>query len=194
MIWRHKGERPSTLGNNTLIVDWMPQKDLLGHPQTKVFVAHGGTNGIQEAIYYGVPVLGIPLFFDQFDNLVRLQARGAGKILQLADINGHNFEVALKEVLLQDSYRENMQRLSRLHRDQPITPMDKAIFWVEYVMRHKGAAHLRTEAYKMSWFSYYSVDVVLFLLTVVTVLLLSVMVLLRSLCCRNRRKLKDKQL
>ncbi|XP_008331437.1 UDP-glucuronosyltransferase 1-2-like isoform X2 [Cynoglossus semilaevis] len=194
VIWRHKGERPSTLGNNTLIVDWMPQKDLLGHPQTKVFVAHGGTNGIQEAIYYGVPVLGIPLFFDQFDNLVRLQARGAGKILQLADINGHNFEVALKEVLLQDSYRENMQRLSRLHRDQPITPMDKAIFWVEYVMRHKGAAHLRTEAYKMSWFSYYSVDVVLFLLTVVTVLLLSVMVLLRSLCCRNRRKLKDKQL
>lgn len=193
MIWRHKGERPSTLGNNTLIVDWMPQKDLLGHPQTKVFVAHGGTNGIQEAIYYGVPVLGIPLFFDQFDNLVRLQARGAGKILQLADINGHNFEVALKEVLLQDSYRENMQRLSRLHRDQPITPMDKAIFWVEYVMRHKGAAHLRTEAYKMSWFSYYSVDVVLFLLTVVTVLLFSVMVLLRSLCCRNRRKLKDKQ-
>uniref|UniRef100_A0A3Q1ECK5 UDP glucuronosyltransferase 5 family, polypeptide D1 n=1 Tax=Acanthochromis polyacanthus TaxID=80966 RepID=A0A3Q1ECK5_9TELE len=38
VIWRHKGERPSTLGNNTLIVDWMPQKDLLGHPQTRVFV------------------------------------------------------------------------------------------------------------------------------------------------------------
>ncbi|RVE63949.1 hypothetical protein OJAV_G00141350 [Oryzias javanicus] len=50
VIWRHKGDRPSTLGNNTLIVDWMPQKDLLGHPQVKVFVAHGGTNGVQEAI------------------------------------------------------------------------------------------------------------------------------------------------
>ncbi|KAI4814102.1 hypothetical protein KUCAC02_003309 [Chaenocephalus aceratus] len=85
VIWRHKGERPSTLGNNTLIVDWMPQKDLLGHPQTKVFVAHGGTNGVQEAIYHGVPVLGIPLFFDQYDNLLRLQHRGAGKIIELAD-------------------------------------------------------------------------------------------------------------
>lgn len=82
VIWRHKGERPSTLGNNTLIVDWMPQKDLLGHPQTKLFVAHGGTNGVQEAIYHGVPVLGIPLFFDQYDNLLRLQERGAGKIDQ----------------------------------------------------------------------------------------------------------------
>ncbi|KAJ3588915.1 hypothetical protein NHX12_009769 [Muraenolepis orangiensis] len=75
VIWRHIGQPPSTLGNNTLIVDWMPQKDLLGHPQTKVFVAHRGTNGVQEAIYHGVPVLGIPLFFDQFDNLLHLQER-----------------------------------------------------------------------------------------------------------------------
>uniref|UniRef100_A0A665VM11 UDP-glucuronosyltransferase n=1 Tax=Echeneis naucrates TaxID=173247 RepID=A0A665VM11_ECHNA len=165
VIWRHKGERPSTLGNNTLIVDWMPQKDLLGHPQTKVFVAHGGTNGVQEAIYHGVPVLGIPLFFDQYDNLLRLQERGAGKIILLADVNSQTFEQALKEVLHQESYRQNIERLSRLHRDQPIAPMDRAVFWVEYVMRHKGAPHLCTEAYKMPWYSYYCVDVMVFLLS-----------------------------
>ncbi|CAL8363317.1 unnamed protein product [Lota lota] len=51
VIWRNIGERPSTLGSNTLIVAWMPQKDPLGHPRTKVFVAHGGTNGAQEAIW-----------------------------------------------------------------------------------------------------------------------------------------------
>ncbi|XP_047463709.1 UDP-glucuronosyltransferase 1-2-like isoform X2 [Mugil cephalus] len=193
VIWKHKGKRPSTLGNNTLIVDWMPQKDLLGHPQTKVFVAHGGTNGVQEAIYHGVPVLGIPLFFDQYDNLLRLQERGAGKILQLADVNGHNFQEGLMELLHQDSYRQNMQRLSRLHRDQPMTPMDQAVFWVEYVMRHKGAAHLRTEAYKMPWYSYYSLDVLLVLLTAVTVLLLSVLAIFRFLCCRSKKKTKSKQ-
>uniref|UniRef100_A0A3Q1H6R4 UDP-glucuronosyltransferase n=2 Tax=Anabas testudineus TaxID=64144 RepID=A0A3Q1H6R4_ANATE len=187
VIWRHKGERPSTVGNNTLLVDWMPQKDLLGHPQTKVFIAHGGTNGVQEAIYYGVPVLGIPLFFDQYDNLLRLQERGAGKILQLGDVNGHNFEQSLLEVLHQDSYRVNIQRLSRLHRDQPVAPMDQAIFWVEYVMRHKGAPHLRTEAYKMPWYSYYSLDVVLVLLTAVTLLLLSSLVIFRFVCCRRRK-------
>ncbi|XP_026227294.1 UDP-glucuronosyltransferase 2A2-like [Anabas testudineus] len=187
VIWRHKGERPSTVGNNTLLVDWMPQKDLLGHPQTKVFIAHGGTNGVQEAIYYGVPVLGIPLFFDQYDNLLRLQERGAGKILQLGDVNGHNFEQSLLEVLHQDSYRVNMQRLSRLHRDQPVAPMDQAIFWVEYVMRHKGAPHLRTEAYKMPWYSYHSLDVVLLLLTAVTLLLLSSLAIFRFLCCRRQK-------
>jgi len=193
VIWRHIGERPSTLGNNTLMVDWMPQKDLLGHPQTKVFVAHGGTNGVQEAIYHGVPVLGIPLFFDQYDNLLRLRERGAGKIIELGDVNGHSFEQGLKEVLHQDNYRQNMQRLSRLHRDQPMAPMDQAIFWVEYVMRHKGAPHLRTEAYKMPWYSYYCLDVLLLLLTAATVLLLSTLAVFRFLCCRSRRKTKTKQ-
>ncbi|KAK2828332.1 hypothetical protein Q5P01_019366 [Channa striata] len=193
VIWKHKGRRPSTLGNNTLIVDWMPQKDLLGHPQTKVFVAHGGTNGVQEAIYHGVPVLGIPLFFDQYDNLLRLQERGAGKILQLSDINGHSFEQGLMEVLHQDSYRQNMQRLSRLHKDQPIAPMDQAVFWVEYVMRHKGASHLRTEAYKMPWYSYYSLDVILLLLAAVISPLLSALLIAWLLCCRTRGKIKTKQ-
>ncbi|KAK1898216.1 UDP-glucuronosyltransferase 2B17 [Dissostichus eleginoides] len=42
-----------------------------GHPKTKVFVTHGGTNGIYEAIYHGVPVLGIPLIFDQYDNMTK---------------------------------------------------------------------------------------------------------------------------
>lgn len=192
VIWRHKGERPSTLGNNTLIVDWMPQKDLLGHPQTKVFVAHGGTNGVQEAIYHGVPVLGIPLFFDQYDNLLRLRERGAAKIIELGDVNGHSFEQGINEVLHHDSYRQNIQRLSRLHRDQPMAPMDQAVFWVEYVIRHKGAPHMRTEAYKMPWYSYYCIDVLLVLLTAVTVLFLSTFYIFRFLCCRRRRTPKTK--
>ncbi len=60
VIWRHLGNRPSTVGNNTLIMNWIPQNDLLGHPKIKAFVAHGGTNGVQEAIYHGVPIMGVP--------------------------------------------------------------------------------------------------------------------------------------
>ncbi|XP_037543892.1 UDP-glucuronosyltransferase 1A5 [Nematolebias whitei] len=193
VIWKHQGERPSRLGNNTLIVNWMPQTDLLGHPQVKLFIAHGGTNGVQEAIYHGVPVLGIPLFFDQYDNLLRLQERGAAKILQLVDINSHTFEESIREVLYEDSYRQNMQRLSRLHKDQPVSPMDKAIFWVEYVIRHKGARHLRTEAYKMPWYSYYCLDVLLFFITVMAVIVLSVLATFKFLFCRGRKNAKSKQ-
>ncbi|XP_057676950.1 UDP-glucuronosyltransferase 1-2-like [Corythoichthys intestinalis] len=192
VVWRHKGPRPSTLGNNTLMLDWMPQKDLLGHPQTKVFVAHGGTNGLQEAIFYGVPVLGIPLFFDQFDNLLRLEHRGAAKILELVDLS-QGFEASLKELLSQDGYRRNMRRLSELHRDQPLTPMERAVFWVEYVMRHKGAPHLRTRAYEMPWYAYYGVDVALVLAAVPAATALLAVVFVRFFCCRKTTKSKTKQ-
>ncbi|XP_034418260.1 UDP-glucuronosyltransferase 2C1-like [Cyclopterus lumpus] len=192
VIWKHKGGRPATLGNNTLIVDWMPQNDLLGHPKMKLFVAHGGTNGVQEAIYHGVPVVGLPVFFDQYDNLLRLQERGAAMILTLATVDkDNNFLKAIQEVLNEPSYRMNMQRLSRLHRDQPMKPLDTALFWIEFVMRHKGAAHLRTESYRMPWYSYHSVDVALFLLTIALVVLLIVIGLVWScfrLCCKSKVK------
>ncbi|XP_015247245.1 PREDICTED: UDP-glucuronosyltransferase 2C1-like [Cyprinodon variegatus] len=172
VIWRYNGIKPATLGKNTLLLDWMPQKDLLGHPKVKVFVAHGGTNGVQEAIYHGVPVVGLPVFYDQYDNLVRLQERGAAKIITLATVDKEDtFLKAVKEVLTDPSYRMNMQRLSRLHRDQPMKPIDTALFWIEFVMRHKGAAHLKTESYKLPWYSYYSVDVVLFLLFAVALIM-----------------------
>ncbi|XP_062249721.1 UDP-glucuronosyltransferase 2C1-like [Platichthys flesus] len=193
VIWRHKGDRPATLGNNTLLVDWMPQNDLLGHPKIKLFVAHGGTNGVQEAIYHGVPVVGVPVFFDQKDNLVRLKERGGAMILTLAKVDkDDNFREAIQEVLTEPSYRLNMQRLSRLYRDQPMKPLDTALFWIEFVMRHKGAAHLRTESYRLPWYSYHSVDVILFLITVTLVILLLFAGLLWS-CFRLciKRKLKS---
>ena len=73
VIWRHQGERPTTLGNNTMLMKWIPQNDLLGHPKVKVFVAHGGTNGVYESMYHGVPIVGLPLLFDQFENLLRME-------------------------------------------------------------------------------------------------------------------------
>ncbi|XP_077481087.1 UDP-glucuronosyltransferase 2B31-like [Stigmatopora argus] len=171
VIWRYKGPKPSTLGNNTLLVDWMPQNDLLGHPKVKLFVAHGGTNGVQEAIYHGVPILGLPLIFDQRDNLLRIEVRGAGKVLDIFSMDQDIFFGGIQEVLTDSSYKDNMQKLCRLHRDQPIPPLDNALFWIEFVMRHKGAAHLRTESYKMPWYVYHSLDVLLCLAALVLLIL-----------------------
>ncbi|XP_052387849.1 UDP-glucuronosyltransferase 2A2-like isoform X1 [Carassius gibelio] len=191
VIWRYTGKRPSTLGNNTLLVDWMPQNDLLGHPKTKVFIAHGGTNGLQEALYHGIPVIGIPLFFDQYDNLVRLQVRGGAKIVTLTTLDKYTLHTAIQEVISEPSYRLSMQRLSHLHRDTPVKPLDSALFWIEFVMRHKGAAHLRSVSYKLPWYSYYSVDVAVTLFAVVLIITLSIFLAVRYLCvkcCSIKRK------
>ncbi|KAG7258775.1 LOW QUALITY PROTEIN: hypothetical protein CRUP_008535 [Coryphaenoides rupestris] len=179
-------------GNNTLLLDWLPQNDLLGHPKTKLFVAHGGTNGIQEAIYHGVPLLGLPLMFDQLDNFSKVKARGVAKVLELSTVNKDSFLSALKEVLHQPSYRDNMQRLSALHRDQPIKPLEKAMFWIEFVMRHKGAPHLRTDSYKMSALQYHCIDVALVLLAALLLFLLLSVSTLRFFWSKVVRRSKAK--
>ncbi|XP_061114831.1 UDP glucuronosyltransferase 5 family, polypeptide E1 [Conger conger] len=194
VLWRHLGAKPSTLGNNTLLVDWLPQNDLLGHPKTRAFVTHGGTNGIYEAIYHGVPVLGLPLIFDQMDNMVRMEARGAGITLDVTLLEVDSLTQALRDVLdEQKPYRENMRRMSRLHRDRPIEPLDSGLFWIEYVMRHGGAAHLRTESYRMPWYAYHNLDVLALLLGSAMALLLLISVTCRCLFQRLCRVRKVKQ-
>ncbi|XP_061701698.1 UDP-glucuronosyltransferase 2B20-like isoform X2 [Syngnathoides biaculeatus] len=191
VVWRHIGKRPATLGNNTLLLDWLPQNDLLGHPKTKVFVTHGGTNGIYEAIYHSVPILGIPLIFDQHDNMVRLKARGAAEFVDVAALDVDSFTASLRNILdPQKPYKQNMVKLSRLHRDKPMKPTDAAVFWMEYVMRHRGAAHLRTESYKLPWYAYHCLDVIAVLGLLCFLALASLWLSCRCLC-RQLVKVKN---
>ncbi|KFO28211.1 UDP-glucuronosyltransferase 2B31 isoform X1 [Fukomys damarensis] len=167
VIWRFDGKKPDTLGPNTQLYKWIPQNDLLGHPKTKVFVTHGGTNGIYEAIYHGVPMVGIPLFYDQADNIVHMKAKGAAIRLDFITMTRTDLLNALETVIDDPSYKENAMRLSRIHHDQPVKPLDRAVFWIEFVMRHGGAKHLRVAAHDLSWFQYHSLDVIGFLLACV---------------------------
>ncbi|XP_075799350.1 UDP-glucuronosyltransferase 2B31-like [Microtus pennsylvanicus] len=187
VLWRFEGKKPDTLGSNTRLYKWIPQNDLLGHPKTRAFITHGGTNGIYEAIYHGIPVVGIPLFGDQFDNIVHMKAKGAGVRLDFLTMSSTDLLRAVKTVINDPSYKENAMRLSRIHHDQPVKPLDRAVFWIEYVMRHKGAKHLRVAAHDLTWYQYHSLDVLGFLLACV----LTVMFVITKcclLCCQRFTK------
>lgn len=54
-----------------------------------------------------------------------------------------------------------MLRLNQLVTDAPQTPRDRAVWWIEYVMRHRGTNHLRSSWDKLSWFQYLLMDVML---------------------------------
>lgn len=94
-------------------------------------------------------VLGLPLFQDQFDNLLRLEERGGAKVLDIGSFNRGIFLQGLQEVLHNGAYKFNMQKHSRLQGDHSMKPLDRAVYWIEFVMRHKEAADLRSECHRM---------------------------------------------
>ncbi|XP_055444684.1 UDP-glucuronosyltransferase 2B17-like isoform X2 [Bubalus kerabau] len=167
VLWRYDGKKPDTLGPNTRLYKWLPQNDLLGHPKTKAFITHGGSNGVYEAIYHGIPMVGTPLFADQADNIARMKSKGTAVRLDLETMSTRDLLNALKEVINNPYYKENVMRLSAIQHDQPMKPLDRAVFWIEFVMRHKGAKHLRPAIHDLTWFQYHSLDVIGFLLACV---------------------------
>ncbi|XP_048381740.1 UDP-glucuronosyltransferase 2A1-like isoform X2 [Stegostoma tigrinum] len=192
VVWSYAGEQPKTLASNTMLYKWLPQNDLLGHPKTRVFITHGGTNGIYEAIYHGVPMIGIPLFADQPDNMAHMKAKGAAVVLSFVTLNKHDLVNAINTVINDTSYKENVLKLSQIQRDQPMSPLERAVFWIEFVMRHGGAQHLRPEAHSLSWYQYHCLDVIAFLF-ICLVIILFVLKKCCMFCCRKCRGTRVKK-
>jgi glucuronosyltransferase len=82
-------------------------------------------------------------------------------------------------------YRENAQRLSRIFRDQPRTPLENAVYWTEYVIRNKGAPHLRSAVLDLAWYQYVLLDVItvlaLAIVSILLIVLLACRVILKKL-------------
>ncbi|XP_075285740.1 UDP-glucuronosyltransferase 1A1 isoform X2 [Opisthocomus hoazin] len=194
VLWRYGGEVPPNLPKNVKLVKWLPQNDLLAHPKTRAFITHGGSHGVYEGICNAVPMVLMPLFGDQMDNAKRVESRGAGLTLNILEMTSNDISTALKAVINDKKYKENIKRLSELHLDRPIHPLDLAVHWVEFVMRHKGAPHLRPAAHDLNWIQYHSLDVIAFLLAVVLLsLFISVKCCLfccRRWCCKKGRTRK----
>jgi glucuronosyltransferase len=93
-------------------------------------------------------------------------------------------------------YRETAQRLSCIFRDQAITPLEHAVYWTEYVIRYKGAPHLRSVVLDLAWYQYFLLDVIVVLSLAVGSVILIVYITLRAvlgkICGGGRHKEDDK--
>jgi glucuronosyltransferase len=76
-------------------------------------------------------------------------------------------------------YRENAQRLYLIIRDQPLTPLQQAVYWTEYVIRHKGAPRLRSAVLDLAWYQCFLLDVIAVLALASVCILLILLIVCR---------------
>lgn len=166
---------------NVMISKWLPQSDILAHPRVKAFITHCGLLGTFEAAYYGVPVVSIPVYIDQHKNAAKLIRNGVGLVLKLSDLTVETVKETLREVLGNGTFRINARKLSDLLRDQPEKPLDRAIWWIEWVLRHPHEYHSRSPTIDMNVISENNADVVICLIFIPAVILYIMCQLLKCL-------------
>ncbi|XP_063533659.1 UDP-glucosyltransferase 2-like [Cydia strobilella] len=192
VLWKWNQDELPGRTKNIRISKWFPQSDLLKHPKIKLFITQGGLQSTDETITAGVPVVGIPMFGDQWYNVEKYVHHGIGKQINLPDLDEETLNSAIKTVIEDKTYRANVVRLRSLMADQPMNPLERAVWWTEHVLRHGSGRHLRAPAANMSWREYYELDLVLAILSIATAAIVAVSLVLYKtvkfiLGSRNRK-------
>lgn len=190
-LWKFETEEilPIELPKNVKIQAWIPQNDVLAHENTKLFISHCGLLSTQEALWYGVPVLGFPVFADQPQNALRLKILGVSETLSIYDFTEEELFKTIKNLLEEPKYQKKVKSLSSALRDQPMTPLEEATYWTEWILRHPDI-DLASPSVDLSLFVRHSLDVVFLILMIVgstCYFLIKLFKLLNRVCCVTKK-------
>ncbi len=106
----------------------------------------------------------MPFFGDQLRNALITESLGYGLKQDFTAITEETLKDRIEELISNKKYRQKAKEISEVFNDNPRKPMVEAMYWIEYVARHKGAKHLKSAAIKLSWYQRLSLDVVGFYL------------------------------
>lgn len=99
-----------------------------------------------------------------------VQSQGWAIILDFDHLNEMILSSSIQEMLTNSSYKSTVDKLSQLFRDRPMSPLQTAIYWIEYVIRHDGAKHMQSPAVHLNFFQKNSLDILLFLVIILYIL------------------------
>ncbi|KAJ6634327.1 UDP-glucosyltransferase 2, partial [Pseudolycoriella hygida] len=158
-IWKFEAEEiPFKLPPNVMVRKWLRQNDILNHSNIKAFVTHGGSMSTYETSWYGVPTVGIPFIIDQYTNVHKSVTAGVSEWIRFEHLSADELKSKLLMVLTNPSYKNKMAKRSRLLRDQPERPIERAVWYVEYLLRNPDASHLRTPTIELGFIRSNSLD------------------------------------
>jgi glucuronosyltransferase len=175
VLWKYENETLPGNPGNIKIGKWIPQRDIMAHPNVKLFITHGGQLGTTEALSEGVPILGIPIFGDQSMNVHKAVSKGYALSLDFEQITEENFGSALNELLTNPKYEKNAKKFENIFSDRPMNPRETVVYWTEHVIRQEGADHLKAVGRNLSFIEFHLIDVYATQISGVFVFLLTVL-------------------
>ena len=105
------------LGPNMYGDQFLPQPSIL--PQCDLLITHGGNNTVCEGFHFGLPMIGLPLFWDQYDNAQRLRETGFGERLATYDWTVEELVAAVNRLLGDDALHATMASNAEVIRADP---------------------------------------------------------------------------
>jgi MGT family glycosyltransferase len=102
---------PRPVPSNFIVRSSVPQVEILR--RASAFITHGGMNSVQEALYYGVPMVLAPQGADQFWIATRAAELGAGVILDAARLQPARIRSAVASVLSGATYATAAARIAQ---------------------------------------------------------------------------------
>ena len=172
------------------ITNWVSQVAVFQHEATEIAILHCGTGGVHEALYFQVPIICIPFWYDQFSWANRVRDQGLGLVLYSHEISGESIAISLYQ-LQQSHYKQRLVKISRILREAGGAV--KAANLIEYYAK-VGYEHLLPSylKYRWSWVKYYNVDVLFTTFCVCIILLcmfycVLVSIIRRSISSKKRK-------
>ena len=200
IIWKWDSEDLEGVPKNVLIKKWLPQNDILAHPNLKVFVTHGGLLSTQEALYHGVPLVGIPLGNDQQAVMMRAEKKGFAIRLDLHTISKEKLVSAIQLALTDDKMKQSALKTHKIFVDNRLSgmaPMERGVSAINYVIENPEAAEYmkpHKDVLTMPFYQEHGYDIVLFLIIVSFLILITAwksIKLFGKLCNGVRKDKKD---
>ena len=148
---------------------WIPQKDLLGSGKLDFFISHCGNNGRMEAIFYGVPLLCIPLLGDQYFNARLVERNNFGLLLKWEELTESSLLNRVDKLLeKRDLFVANMKQAREIAINDPGAGVGALKFYTDLLIRRGNADHLTNRLIlNQSIYEIYDLDIMLLLLVVV---------------------------
>jgi len=98
------------LASNMIVESWVVQSELL--PKCSVVVTNGGSGTVRAALARGVPLVVVPMEWDQLENAQRVVEAGAGLRISPRRCNAKRLRAAVESVLTKPSFAENARRIA----------------------------------------------------------------------------------